>query len=222
MINHQFVKGYVNNYGCFYMPFSFCGYDKNGDEKMKRTGLGKKVVLALGVACIVGTLSCFKATSGCKDSSSLNHVASGLDISSTLCILSTSKGSHPSNSSGLAIDKSASISNCKEEYREQLLEGALINRYVNLIGETLQRQFGCEKIVAIKRLGDSNIPFFEVTVQVMTYGKEYHHPPYDAVILVIRDRIDLVSLAGISKKRNISKKEYQQECRCSQRYQQKK
>lgn len=83
--------------------------------------------------------------------------------------------------------------------------------------KTLQRLFGCEKIVVIKRLGDSKIPFLKVKVQVMTYGKEYHHPPYDAVILVIRDRIDLVSLAGVSKKRNISKKEYQQECRCFQR-----
>lgn len=99
-----------------------------------------------------------------------------------------------------------------DETREQLLEGALINRYVELIGGTLQKPFGCEKVISIRRLGEVSIPFFEVKIQVATYSKEYGKPPYDLVILTIRDRIDLMQLSGIEKKWNITLEEYKRNC----------
>ncbi len=105
----------------------------------------------------------------------------------------------------------------KEEEKESLLEGALINRYLNLIGETLQKPFGCEKVTEIKRIGDPTIPYFEVVVQVVTYDQEYGKPPYDLVTITIRDRVDLLFLAGIEKKRNISAEEYKARCHWFQR-----
>ena len=97
--------------------------------------------------------------------------------------------------------------------REQLLEGALLNRYLELIGSTLQRPFGCGKIAGIKRLGDPRLPAFEVVIEVATFGAAYGQPPYDLVSLTVRDRPDLVSLTGIEKQRNLSEDEYKNRCR---------
>jgi len=99
-----------------------------------------------------------------------------------------------------------------DETREQLLEGALINRYLGLIGGTLQKQFGCEKVISIRRLGDTTIPYFEVKIQVVTYSQEYGKLPYDLVTLTIQDRVDLMQLSGIEKKWNISSEEYKSNC----------
>lgn len=98
------------------------------------------------------------------------------------------------------------------ETREQLLEGALINRYLELVGSTLQKPFGCEKISEIKRVGDPRIPAFEVKLEVMTYGGSYGEPPYDLVTLHIRDRVDMLTLIGFEKKRSLSSEEYQKRC----------
>ncbi|CAM5782921.1 hypothetical protein BBOR36S_01043 [Brevibacillus borstelensis] len=97
--------------------------------------------------------------------------------------------------------------------REQLLEGALLNRYLELIGSTLQRPFGCGKIAGIKRLGDPRLPAFEVVIEVVTFGEAFGQPPYDLVSLTVRDRPDLVSLTGIEKQRNLSEDEYKNRCR---------
>ncbi|MCM3079003.1 hypothetical protein [Brevibacillus invocatus] len=98
------------------------------------------------------------------------------------------------------------------ESREQLLEGALINRYLDLVGSTLQKPFGCEKISEIKRVGDPRIPAFEFKLEVVTYGGRYGEPPYDLVTLHIRDRVDMLTLIGFEKKRNLSLEEYQKRC----------
>lgn len=42
--------------------------------------------------------------------------------------------------------------------REQLLEGALLNRYLELIGSTLQRPFGCGKIMRHQAFGRPQTP----------------------------------------------------------------
>jgi hypothetical protein len=98
------------------------------------------------------------------------------------------------------------------ENREQLLEGALINRYLELIGSTLQKPFGCEKISAITRVGDRSLPTFELSVEVVTYGGGYGKPPHDLVTINIRDRLDLLAMIGFDKKKNISPEEYQKRC----------
>ncbi|MDH4619653.1 hypothetical protein [Brevibacillus sp. AY1] len=98
------------------------------------------------------------------------------------------------------------------ESREQLLEGALINRYLDLVGSTLQKPFGCEKISEIKRVGDPSLPTFEFKLEVITYGGRYGEPPYDLVTLHIRDRVDMLTLIGFEKKRNLSLEEYQKRC----------
>ncbi|MEJ8545915.1 hypothetical protein [Brevibacillus borstelensis] len=96
--------------------------------------------------------------------------------------------------------------------REQLLEGALLNRYLELIGSTLQKPFGCGKIASIKRLGDPRLPAFEVAIEVVSFGAAYGQPPYDLVTLTVRDRPDLVTLIGIDKRQNISGEEYKERC----------
>ncbi|CAM3333435.1 hypothetical protein EDM52_08735 [Brevibacillus invocatus] len=72
------------------------------------------------------------------------------------------------------------------ESREQLLEGALINRYLDLVGSTLQKPFGCEKISEIKRVGDPRIPAFEFKLEVVTYGGRYGEPPIPETLLVVQ------------------------------------
>lgn len=93
-----------------------------------------------------------------------------------------------------------------------MLEGALINRYLDLVGSTLQKPFGCEKISEIKRVGDPSLPTFEFKLEVITYGGKYGEPPYDLVTLHIRDRVDRYTLIGFEKKKNLSAEEYQKRC----------
>ncbi|USG66828.1 hypothetical protein NDK47_05885 [Brevibacillus ruminantium] len=99
-----------------------------------------------------------------------------------------------------------------ETERERLLEEALINRYLETIGSTLQKPFGCEKITQITRLGDPRVSSFELVIEVVTYGQVYGQPPYDLVSLTFRDRPDLTSLTRFDKKRSLSAEEYRSRC----------
>lgn len=105
------------------------------------------------------------------------------------------------------------VSSSAQETREQLLESALLNRYYPWLFDTVNNQFECDSIIAIKRLGEENeiVPQFEVIVQLITF-QGAHNPPHDLVTITLEDTLTEVKIINVERKQNVPPKDAWKAC----------
>ena len=95
------------------------------------------------------------------------------------------------------------------ETPEQLLGGALINRYLPVIHQHFQGLFQCQRVINLKRLGTERefAPRFQIIVQLVTF-EGAHKPPYDLVTLTIVDTPLELKVIDVQRKHDISRTEF--------------
>lgn len=97
----------------------------------------------------------------------------------------------------------------KESKREELLEEALIVRYLSSISEVTDKLFMCEQIANIKRLSGNRD--HEVIIEVVTF-EEAHMPPYDLFRITLIDTPDKITITGVERKDNLSSEQLKKHC----------
>lgn len=100
-----------------------------------------------------------------------------------------------------------------QETRDQLLESVLLNRYWNLIYQTVKGPFRCSSVVQVKRLGEPNEfkPKFEVQVRTVTYTGA-HNPPYDLFTIDIIDDLRGAKVVHFVRTPNVSASVLKAQC----------
>lgn len=93
--------------------------------------------------------------------------------------------------------------------REQLLEEALIVRYLPYILEQTDKLFMCERITNIKRL-DGNRDH-EVVIEVITF-ENAHMPPFDLFRITLTDTPDKINVTEVEHTKNISTDQFRKHC----------
>ncbi|CAM4264446.1 DUF3888 domain-containing protein [Bacillus manliponensis] len=96
-----------------------------------------------------------------------------------------------------------------EPTREELLEEALIVRYLPYILEVTNTLSMCERITDIKRLGGNRR--HELTIKVVTYEKA-HDPPYDLFRLRLTDIPDGITVTNVERTENLSPEQLKKYC----------
>ena len=94
--------------------------------------------------------------------------------------------------------------------REQLLEEALIIRYLPFLLETTEKLFMCEKITDIKRLNENNNEH-ELTIEVVTF-EQAHSPPYNLVRVTLSDTSKGIVITKVDREENLSDKQFNKHC----------
>ncbi|WP_068674731.1 DUF3888 domain-containing protein [Oceanobacillus sp. Castelsardo] len=97
----------------------------------------------------------------------------------------------------------------KEPKREELLEEALIVRYLPYILEVTDKLFMCERITNIKRLGGNRD--HEVVIEVVTFEKA-HMPPHDLFRIKLIDTPDKITVTDVNRTENISPEQLKKHC----------
>ncbi|UOQ46832.1 DUF3888 domain-containing protein [Gracilibacillus caseinilyticus] len=92
--------------------------------------------------------------------------------------------------------------------REELLEEALIVRYLPHILEVTDNLFMCERITNIKRLGGNRD--HEVVIEVVTFEKA-HMPPYNLFRIKLIDTLDKITVTEVERTENISSEQLQKQ-----------
>lgn len=96
-----------------------------------------------------------------------------------------------------------------EHTREELLEEALVVRYLPYILEVTDKLFMCERITDIKRL-DGNRRH-ELTIEVVTFEKA-HMPPYDIFRITLTDIPDGITVTNVERTGNLSPEQLKKHC----------
>lgn len=93
--------------------------------------------------------------------------------------------------------------------REELLEEALIVRYLPYILEVTDKLFMCERITDIKSIGGNR--HHELTIEIVTYEKA-HDPPYDLFRLTLTDIPDGITVTNVERTENLSPEQLKKHC----------
>lgn len=99
--------------------------------------------------------------------------------------------------------------------REKLLEETLLVRYLTTILKVTGKLFMCEKIIDIKRIGESDHEH-EVTIEVVTFTQA-HDAPYDLYKITLTDipeNLDVPNLkvTNVERVKNLSEQQLKIHC----------
>lgn len=93
--------------------------------------------------------------------------------------------------------------------REELLEEALIVRYLPYILEVTDTLFMCERITDIRRLEGNRR--HELNIEVVTFEKA-HEPPYDLFHITLTDIPDGITVTNVKRTGNLSPEQLKKHC----------